>query len=196
MLKSNGHKLIVGYDLGWEYAQISYYSAGCEKTESIYDIMGSDSFSVPAVLCKRVGVNQWFYGKEALKHADDQDGILVEHLLQLALDGEPVRIEETEYDPVALLTLFFKRSLGVLPVNSGSSEKIEAMMITCEQMDEKMTEILDKVAANMRVGTDRIFYQSYQESYFYYMLIKNSDLMREPSMLFAYQGSRMISFQM
>ena len=191
MLKGfSNEKWIVGYDLGWEYAQISYCNAARTQVETLSLVAGSENYSIPVVLAKRVGVNQWFYGKEALRYAQESGGILVRDLLRLALDGEPVLIEETEYDPVALLTLFFQRSLGMLS-GIALADKIEAMMITCDRMDESMTEMLQKVAANLRLKTGKIYFQSHQESYYYYMLRQSADLWKDPSVLFDYHGNRM-----
>ena len=196
MLKIGGNqKLIVGYDLGWDYAQISYCNAAGSPVETVSSVAGSESFSIPTALCKREGVNQWFYGKEALQYAEKSGGILVENLLQLALDGEAIQIEGTEYDPVALLTLFFKRSLGMLSSAAGT-EKIEALMITCDRMDPLVTEVLDKVSANLRLKAERISYQSHQESYYDYLIHQQGELWKEPSILFHYQGNRMICYRM
>lgn len=191
MLKGfSNEKWIVGYDLGWEFAQISYCSAAGAQVETLSSVAGSENYSIPVALCKRVGVNQWFYGKEALRYARENGGILVPDLLRLALNGEPVLIEEAEYDPAALLTLFFQRSLGMLS-GIAVADKIEAMMITCERMDEDMTEVLEKVAANLRLKTGRICLQSHQESYYHYMLRQSPELWRDPSVLFDYHGNRM-----
>lgn len=191
MLKGYGsEKIIVGYDLGWDFAQISYCGVESGKVETVTSVAGTQTYSIPVVLCKRPGVNQWYYGQEALRYAQENGGILVENLMQLAVDEEPVLIEETQYDPLALLTLFFKRSLGLLTGITGL-EKIEAMMITCDRVDGHLTEMLEKLAANLRLKTDRIEFQSHQESYYYYMLHQPIDLWREPSVLFDYNGGRM-----
>lgn len=196
MLKLGGNqKLIVGYDLGWDYAQISYCNAQDEQVETVSSIAGAESFTIPLVLCKRVGMNQWFYGKDALQYASENQGILIEDLLRLSLDGEPVLIEEKEYDPVALLTLFFKRSMGMLAGVTGT-DKVEALMITCDELNDAMAEVLDKVSANLRLKAERISYQAYQESYYYYMLRQPVELWKEPSVLFHYRGNRMTFFRM
>lgn len=196
MLKLGGsQKLIVGYDLGRDYAQISYCNADGEQVETVSSVAGSESFSIPTALCKKPGMNQWFYGKKALQYAEENQGILVDNLLQLALDGEAVQIEGTEYDPVALLTLFFKRSLGMLASAAGT-EKIEALMITCERMDGVAMAVLDKLAVNLRLKTEQISYQSHQESYYHYVIHQQGELWKEDSMLFAYQGNRMTCYRM
>lgn len=196
MLKiGSSQKLIVGYDLGWDYAQISYCNAQDEQVETVSSVAGAESFTIPLVLCKREGMNQWYYGKEAIQHAQEDQGILIQDLLRLALDGEPVQIEEKEYDPTALLTLFLKRSMGMLFGVAGT-DRMEALMITCDRMDEVVTGVLDKVSANLRLKAERISYQSYQESYYYYMLHQPAQLWRESSVLFHYRGNQMTFFKL
>ena len=108
-------KVIVGYDLGNKYAQISCYVTGSEEEiRTLSSVAGSSVYTIPLALSKRQGVNQWFYGSEAIRYAGEEEGILVENLLKLARDGEPVQIDGAPIDPVALLTLFLKRSLGLL----------------------------------------------------------------------------------
>ncbi len=191
MLKGFGNeKWIVGYDLGWEYAQISYCNVARAQVETLSSTAGSENYSIPVALCKRPGINQWFYGTEALRYARESGGILAQDLLHLALEGEPVYIEETEYDPTALLTLFLQRSLGMLS-GIAAADKIEALMITCDRLDEKMVEMLERIAANLRLKTAKICFQSHQESYYHYMLRQDPDLWRDTSVLFDYHGNRM-----
>ena len=143
-------KVIVGYDLGKDYAQISCYVTGKEEEiTTLSSVAGSQVYTIPLVLSKRQGVNQWFYGSEALRHAEEEEGILVEHLLKLAKDGEPVQIDGTTLDPVALLTLFLKRSLGMLSQMT-STERIGALMITCEELDAGMLEVLTQAPVEYR----------------------------------------------
>ena len=196
MLKLGGNqKLIVGYDLGWDYAQISFCNLAGDQVETVSSVAGAESFSIPTVLCKKVGVNQWYYGREAIQYAKEKEGILVDNLLRIALDGEPLQIENTQYDPAALLTLFFKRTLGMLSSAAGT-DKIEAMMITCDQMDDAVTAVLDKVVANLRLKTERIRYQSKQESYYHYLTHQSGELWKEPSVLFDYRGNKMTTYRM
>lgn len=88
-------KVIVGYDLGKDYAQISCYVTGREEEiTTLSSVAGSQVYTIPLVLSKRQGVNQWFYGSEALRHAEEEEGILVEHLLKLAKMGNRCRSME------------------------------------------------------------------------------------------------------
>lgn len=190
-----GDKLILGYDLGNEYCQISYALSESGEVETVSQVAGAQNFNIPAVLCKRAGTNQWFYGKEALRYAQENQGILVSNLFGQALDGEPVLIEGESFDPVALLALFFRRSLGLLnPV--ASLERIGALMITCEMVDGRVLEVLNQMVAAVHLKTDKVTFQSHTESFYNYLLHQPEALWRNSSILFDYRGSCMRSYQL
>ncbi len=186
--QSSSEKLIVGYDLGDAYSQISYCTVGNEEVETLSPVTGAENYNIPTVLCKRSGVNQWFYGKEAIRYAEGNQGVLIENVLSLAVDGEEVQIEGTAFDPVALLALFFKRSLGMLS-QVAASDKLAALMITCEKLDYRMLEVLSKVVAALKLKTDKVLFQSHTESFYYYMLHQPKELWQAKALLLEYQES-------
>lgn len=186
-------KLIVGYDLGNRFSQISYAVSAEGEAETLSQVAGAQVYHIPTALCKRTGVNQWFYGKEAVRNAGEGQGILVENLVELALDGEPILIEEDSYDPVSLLTLFFKRSLGMLS-QAGTSEKLGALMITCEQMDHRMIVLLNEMLEGLRLKTEKIYFQSHVESFYHYMIRQPAELRTARSILYDYRGDRIRIF--
>ena len=191
----SGEKLILGYDLGNEFCQISYMLPDGGEAETLSQVAGAQNYNIPAVLCKRVGVNQWYYGKDALRYAQESGGILVDNLLGQALDGEPVIIDGANFDPVALLALFFKRSLGLLS-QVGSAERIGALMITCEMVDSRMLEVLGRMVAAVHLKTDKIAFQSHTESYYNYMLRQPEELWHNRSLLFDYRSSCMRMYRL
>lgn len=179
-------KVIVGYDLGNKYAQISFYVTGSEEEiRTLSSVAGSSVYTIPLALSKRQGVNQWFYGSEAIRYAGEEEGILVENLLKLARDGEPVQIDGAPIDPVALLTLFLKRSLGLLSQVT-NTERIGALMITCEELDHRMLEVLTAATEGLHLKTDQICFQSHVESFYYYNLYQPEELWRHKTILCEY----------
>lgn len=185
--RSNG-KLIVGYDLGSENAQISYAFSEEGEVETLSQVAGAEKYNIPAFLFKRYGVNQWLYGREALRLSDGEDGILVGNLLAMALDGEPVVVDGESYDPVGLLALFFKRSLSLL---SQVGTKIAALMVTCPVMDRKILEILGSVVSGIQLKAEQIVFQSHAESFYSYMLRQPAELWNYPAVLFDYGENSM-----
>ena len=179
-------KVIVGYDLGNKYAQISCYVTGSgEEIRTLSSVAGSSVYTIPLALSKRQGVNQWFYGSEAIRYAGEEEGILVENLLKLARDGEPVQIDGAPIAPVALLTLFLKRSLGLLSQVT-NTERIGALMITCEELDHRMLEVLTAATEGLHLKTDQICFQSHVESFYYYNLYQPEELWRHKTILCEY----------
>lgn len=192
--KSRG-RIVVGYDLGEDYAQISYFISGAEEPETLSVVTGTEQYNIPLVLCKRNGVNQWFYGKEALKHAAAGDGVLVEELVTLARKGDPVDVGGENFDPAALLTLFVKRSLSLLSLTV-SLQNLAGIMFTTGDLDKRMVEVLSHTAANLNLKTDRIFFQSHVESYYYYTLNQPKELWSYGSILFDYDNRRLRAYRL
>lgn len=195
LLKQNSSKLIVGYDLGSSFSQISYCYMDSGEVETLSSVAGGDSYNIPTALCKRKGVNQWFFGREAQKAFDEGQGILVEDLLGLAVDGEPVRLEGEDYNPVALLTLFLKRSLSILSMVS-SPDKIGVFVLTCEYLDRRLMEVLGQAVGGLRLKTENIYFQSYAESFYSYMLYQPAELWNYASLLWDYDRSRIKVYRM
>ncbi len=182
----SGNKLIVGYELGNEYCQISYAFSADGAVETLSQVAGEEIYNIPTVLCKRFGVNQWYYGREAVRQAEEGQGILVENIWNLALDGELIVIDGESYDPISLMALFFKRSMGLLS-QVGTPEKLTAMMITCASLNRRILEVLYRMVDGIHLKRDRVSFQSYMESYYNYMLRQPEELWVYMSILFEYR---------
>ncbi len=195
LARPGNSKIIVGYDLGNAFSQISFYSAETSEVETVSSVAGDEVYSIPTVLCKRFDTNQWLYGKEALKAAADGEGVLVENLLDLALDGEPIHVEGTVYEPVALLSLFIKRSLGLFST-VGSIDRIGALMVTCERMDHRLVEVLGLALGRVKLRARHICFQSYEDSFYHFMLHQPSELFLYQAVLCWYAADRIKVYRM
>ena len=177
--KPHKGSVFVGYDLGERYTQISYCLFEESDVETVAPVVGTKQYNIPFMLCKRKGTNQWLYGKEAVRSAGDETMCPVDDILNFARKGMEIELDGETYDPVALLTLFIRKSLGlmsfIVPV-----EHIGALLFTVDRMDDRMVEILLQVAANLQVKTEHIYFQSHTESFYSFMLY-------QPSELWAYQ---------
>lgn len=184
----NNGKIVVGFDLCDKYSQISYANQNDGNVETLSLVAGAEHYNIPTVLCKKEGVNQWLYGREAWNYVREEKeeaqagGILIENLVSLALSGEPIQIEGESYQPEALLALFFKRCLGMLS-QIAPLEKIGALMITCETLDERILEVLAQVVSGVRLKAERVFFQSHVESFYHYMLYQPPELWRTQTLL-------------
>lgn len=193
--KLSGDKVFVGYDLGEKYAQISYCFAGNGLPETVSTVAGGEHYNIPMVLCKRRGVNQWFYGKEARKYAEEEGGILVEDLMRLARSRESVFIEGEAFDPVALLALFIKRSLSLLTAVC-PQDRIDGIMFTCQGPDRETLEMIDGAVSGLGLKTQNIFCQGYVESVYYYNIYQESQLWNHQVLVCDYREDRISTYLM
>jgi|APHig6443717817_1056837.scaffolds.fasta_scaffold08213_4 Family of unknown function (DUF5716) C-terminal len=186
-------KYAIGYDLNDEMSQISYCSLKNPEPETFSLVAGEQKYMIPTNLCKKREVNQWFFGEEAKKVMAHDEGILIDHLLKKARSGESVLIEDDEYDPVTLLALFIKRTINLL-VPGINLEEIEALMITVDVLDAVMLRILETVTNDLSIAKDKIHFQSYEESIYYYILHQPTELWKYRVMVFDYAGQYLKCF--
>ena len=186
--KKSAKGVILGYDLGHQFAQISYCTGDGAEPETVSAVTGTEQYNIPAVLCKRAGVGQWYYGKEAVKFAREEGGILVEDLLMLAQRGEDVMVEGEAFDPAALLTLFVKRSLSLLNIRL-SLYQVDALMFTVEELTPRMVDVLSRVAAGLQLKAKTICFQNHLESFFSYTLHQDEELRKNDVVIFEYNTS-------
>lgn len=193
-----GDKIIIGYDLGNVFSQISYaYLSQDSEVETLSCVAGQEYYNIPTMLCKRRGMAQWLFGREAWRFAQDnpEEAIVVDNLVELAVAGEQVLIDEESYEPVALLTLFVKRSLGLLSMVS-APERIVAMMITSRELDGRLIEVLNQTVTGLGLGYTRVYYQSYAESFYDYMLYQPRELWLYQTVLLDYRDDGIYSMRM
>lgn len=193
--KPHKGNVFVGCDLGERYAQISYCFFEKSEVETFSPVAGTKQYNIPAMLCKRKGTKQWLYGREAAESAGEEEMLPVEGLLALAREGKELTLDGETFDPTALLTLFVRRSLGLLGMIA-PVEEIDAFMVTVEHMDDRMVEVLLQVAANLNLKTDRIFFQNHTESLYAYMLHQPSELWAYHVLICEHDGSRLRTYRM
>ena len=188
-------RFVLGYDLGEKVSQISYLASDADMPETLSVLAGAELYNIPTVLCKRNDVNQWFYGKEAVRHIQEGDATAAPDLLASARAGKPVMVAGTEYDPIALLTLFVKRSLSLLSMEL-SLDNVDAIMITTSSLDHRMVQVLNAVTSALELKTKNIFYQSHQESFYNYMLYQPDDLMHHVILACDYDMEKLNVYEM
>lgn len=188
-------KVVIGYDLGNENAQISYCPLSSYEAETISGVVGEEVYDIPLALCKRLGMNQWYYGREAYKQAEEGNGVLVEGLLEKARNGVLVVVEEEEYNPALLLSLFVKKSLSILST-AVSMQKIEGFIFTTDTVDEIMVNIFHTILEGMDLKTRNIFLESHVESFYHYTIHQESDIWLGQVLACEYEKNTLITHRL
>lgn len=175
-------KYMVGFDLGDRDAQISFCSSKQPEAETVPAVAGTQQYNIPTVLCKRAGTGQWLYGREALQAAQAGEGAFVESLFSGALEERVTVIEGVEYDALTLLTLFVKKCFGLFTAIA-PLDKIEILMFTARQANERTIEVIRQVVEAVGLRDTKIFFQNHEESYYYYLLHQLPEFRQEASVI-------------
>lgn len=195
ILKKNKGELAVGFDFTDTYSQISYclLEEGSE-VETLSSVSGTNGFMIPTLLFKRREVNQWYAGREAEKN-QQMDGFLLKNLLTLAHDSEEIYVGDECFRPESLLALYMKRTLSILS-NVAPINKIKSLMITVEKLDDRMISLLQSAVSMLGLKTDKVYFQSHMESFFYYTLFQPKELWTREVLLLDFSGDYLKSFRM
>ena len=194
MLLKNDKKIVIGYDLDNTCSQISYcYKKEESDVETVGFLEGEENYDIPTVLCKKIGANQWLFGHAALKFNEQypEEGILVDNLLELALEGEILQIDGKGYHPAALLALFVKRSLATV-LKGGSMDKIAMILFTCQETDRRMSGLIQRIGKTLEIKNAEILCQNYEESFFAYLTCQQKDMCQRGALLLDYRGKDMV----
>lgn len=177
-----GERFVLGYDISTEYAQISYMELRDTLPETVTLTDGKEDYSIPTCLFKREEVNQWFYGKEAINYSAVEDGTMVENIWEHALVGDKLKIGDDEFEYVALLSLFIKRSLNLL--RNVPRDKIAGIMFTVPELTKRAIEVLDSVSGVLGFEDVKVSYEGRQESIYYYVIHQQKELWKQDVLVY------------
>lgn len=166
LFRDKKSRLYVGFELGDTISQISYMRSDKTEPETVSLVPGQEIYGIPTILCKRFEVNQWFFGSDVAKHTGE--GVEIDRLLSKAYDKETIELDGEEFEAERLLALFVKRGLSLISMNP--SEQVDYLMITTYIMDARMIEVMNVVADYLGMDKEHIFFGSYSESFYEYVM--------------------------
>lgn len=173
--KLNMTGAVAGYDLGSRTAQISYCLPGADQPETISQVAGEEQYLIPALLARRTDRDVWLYGREALECVRSQEAVPVTDLLMNAAAGQPVEVAGENYDPVALLSLFIKRTFSLLqPIVH--PDRLQALVFSVEEVTRPVLEALQSAVAMLELKTKQVYVIGRAESFFYYNISQPEEL--------------------
>jgi hypothetical protein len=192
------NRIVVGFDLGERYSQISYCRAEQSMPETISLVMGEEQYNIPTLLCRKKcddGSLDWSVGKEALKNSSEGNGTLVEDLIQNVKNNLTLKVGEEEFTSDELLEAFLKKMLGLLNGYTGGDD-IGAIAFT---MSDLTTDFMDRIKAVMakvcRNSMD-IYFLSHEDCFFQYIIHQPEEMWIQDVLLFDYRADGVKSYMM
>ncbi len=185
----NKETVILGYDLGSEYTQISALVSGEKEPETFSTVSGEDKFQIPTMLGKVTGSDQWVYGMEAKKLVVLGEGTAVDRLLEHCIEKEPVEIEGKKYEPVWLLAKFLEQTMQFVYRMIGN-RPVTGLMFTVPRLNEDIAAVIRTAAARLEIAREAVYLQDYEESFYHFVVNSNRELWHHSVALFTYEQNR------
>ena len=189
--EKNG-KVIIGLDLTDEYAQISYFFLNQDEPDTLKAFQG-EKYNIPVCLLKKSGVNQWYYGEQALRGAMENKGVLLRNLIKNAHESDRITVDGKEIETVALLSLFVKKCLGALGIVLNGFE-VEALMITVGEFKQKTAQIMERLKESIPYESKKVFVQCHAESLFFYVMNQDKELWNRDVAVFGFCEGKLYSY--
>lgn len=180
--------IYVGIDFCNDFSQVSYYNFTDNEPVSV-DYSGLESkYNIPTVVSKTIGKDEWFSGDEARKSATLGEAVLIDNLVNIALERNPVIVDDTSVMPVELISIFLDEMLQSVKIAAGV-EHIEKVCITMEYFHISLLNILAEAMNKLGYPKDKVIFTSHTESFVYYSLCQKSELWQNDVALFEYGKS-------
>ena len=184
--------ILIGFELGERESQICYYNRKSGEPESIPLQVGTAQFTFPTILSKKPGKDEWHFGPEADYFTSQHNDLYVGNVYELCQSREKILLEGTEWEPGVLLGIFLRQALRLLGVPD-PAKSISSFMVTVPRITGILVENLRKAFEELGCARDRMFLQSYEESFYYHTLYQRPELWSRQVALFRFDGD-LVSF--
>lgn len=164
--------LIVGFDLGNKYSQISYFDE--EKLEPVCACRNENEMFIPTVIGLK-DTGEWLCGREAQAYYDIGRCRLINDFVNSVVEDKPIYIDEKEVMPELLFVTFFRKTLFKLKQYE-PDKSIRKIVVTIEKPGKNISEYIYLAMEAMGITRDRTVILSHKQSYLYYVLSHNSEL--------------------
>lgn len=201
MTKKN--RVVVGFDLGNDYSQISYCRQNQSMPDTVSLVMGEEQYNIPTLLCRKNDVEgeaAWLIGRDALKVAKEGQGVLVENLLLLAKNNVSVRVgadsdslSGEELSAEYLLRIFVKKALAILSAYV-MSEDIAAVAFTMNEIDPGVMKMLRNISKHIGKRKTEVYFLSHEDCFFQYIIHQPQEMWIHDVLLYDYGSDGIKSY--
>ncbi|MBE5911638.1 DUF5716 family protein [Pseudobutyrivibrio sp.] len=189
---SSSEAAYLGIDISSKYTVVSVYRADMPEPATVSTVLGEESYSIPTVLAKKVGMGQWFFGDEAIKRSRTKEAVLVDNLFLAALKNETVFVDNTSYEARQLLVIFLKKIFSI-PGPMAAMDTVAKLVICVESVSLEVMELMNYVASMLEIDTKRLMLIDRNECFYHYALSQKPELFLYNVALFDYSGTNVVS---
>lgn len=189
------NRLLVGYDFGKRYTQISCFNRETLEPDTIGMGEGSDQFLIPTVLGVTKESREWLFGTEAVQKAEEEEAVLVENFLEAAGQGKGICVFGKEFSAESLMEKYFRKTLALLTAYYPNG-RIEKLVVAVEMPEVSLITAVYEAMAAIGLHRDRISVISRTQSYYHYALNQKKELWMNDVGLFDYSEEGLRYYQL
>lgn len=179
--------LLIGIDLCDAYSQISYYDFELQDAKSISTAIGEEKFQIPTVIFKKADSEKWYIGEEALRTSIKSEGVLIPKLMEVCRENALIDIEGVKYKPSQLLSIYFKRMLGLLNYEGIKEQEHGVITVTHAGTDKVLLHSIKEAIKQLALPDIKLFIEEHKESFFHYTLSLPGELYHNDVVLIEYE---------
>lgn len=193
------NRVVVGFDLGNDYSQLSYCRQNQSMPDTVSLVMGEEQYNIPTLLCKKndaEGEAAWLVGKEAQKASDEGQGVLVKDLVLLAKNNASVSLSPSSGEEISaeyLLEIFIKKALAILAAYI-VSEDIAAVAFTMKDINAGVMKMLRKITGHLGQRKMDIYFLSHEDCFFQYIIHQPQEMWIHDVLLYDYGSDGIKSY--
>lgn len=186
---------IIGYDLNYEYCQISYSGASDEEPETLYLLDEKEGTELPLIIAKRTDETEWVTGTEARRIDAMQTGIVVRDLLRGGLAKKRIEDGGETISVVSLLTTFIEQSMQRIYLPEMDDYETY-LVFTIPEISEDAITLLKSIASRLGFSRKNVFVQDYKESFYDYIIRQQRELWNYEVALFGFEELTMYAYRL
>lgn len=183
--------LMIGIDLGKEFAQICYFNRRTQSVEAVSAIEGKKYLEFPVKLVYRREQQDFCIGPEADFYAEHRDGVTVENLYELIQNTKKIKVLEMVFSPAQLLAEYLRRLLEFLHVDE-ISEQIRYLGIAVPEISRLLLYNLRAALALIGLDEKKVLFMEYGESFYYYMFTQRTEMRNRYIGWFDFHGTDVV----
>lgn len=186
---------IVGYDLNYEYCQISFSGSYNDEPETLYLLDEKEGTELPLMIGRSEEGAAWVTGTEAERLETIHEGTVVRDLLRKSLSKAMVPVDKEDISAVVLLAEFVKSSLQKIYLPD-ADEYTTYLVFTTPKVNEDIIMLLKGIAGHLGIPKNQVFVQDYKESFYDYVCHQPRELWNYEVALFGFDEAGMYAYKM
>lgn len=180
--------VLVGFVLGKEESQISYYDRRTGEPVQVPTKLGTNLFGFPTALAKLAGRDEWHFGHEADLAKREKGALCVQDFYDCICQSGPVTVDGNAWMPEDLLAIYLRQALALLGLRD-ILRSISCILFTTEELTEGFVRNLRAALLHIGFSREQFGMQDFMESFYHYTYRQSEDVFTANVALFAFSGN-------